>query len=259
MSEQEPKRRIIAGGMDDITHFYEKNALLKKSIAQKASVLEILAHDLAGPLNNIKGLSSIITDELKQHDNPELDYMIKMITKTSERSIRLIREYVTQESLESANVEVIKKRVDIVDKLRDIISQYKKSEEDIAKTFNLQSQQEKIYLKIDLFKIIQVIQNLISNAIKFTPDGGVINLYVEEKEEDVLIIVADNGIGIPANQQNGLFEKFTKARRQGLKGEPSTGLGMSIIKTIVEWHDGKIWFESEEGKGTTFYVELPKE
>lgn len=259
MSEQEPQRRIIAGGIDDITHISKKNALLKKSIAQKASILEILAHDLAGPLINIKEFSSLIADGLKQHEDPELDEMIKMITKTSERSIRLIREYVTQESLESTTVEVIKKRIDIVEKLREIINQYKKSEESIAKTFNLHSQQENIYLKIDVFKIIQVIQNLISNAIKFTHDGGVINLYIEEKEEDVLFIVADNGIGIPAKFHENLFEKFTKARRKGLKGETSTGLGMSIIKTIVEWHEGRIWFESEENKGTTFYIELPKE
>ena len=259
MNEQEPEKRIIVGDIEDRTSINEKNTLLKRSVAQKASILEILTHDLAGPLNNIKGFSSLIADELKQYNNPELDKMIEMVAETSERSIRLISEYMTQEFLESTTVEVIKKRVDIVGKLREIINQYKRAEENIAKTFNLNSQQENIYVKIDVFKITQVITNLISNAIKFTHDGGVINLYVEEKEEDILIIVADNGIGIPANKQDSLFEKFTKARRKGLKGEPSTGLGMSIIKTIVEWHGGKIWFESEEGKGTTFYIELPKE
>lgn len=259
MNEQETQRRTIAGFIDDMTHVNEKNELLKRSIAKKASVLEIIAHDLAGPLNSIKGLSTILTDELKQHENPEVGKMIKMISDTSERSISLIHEYMTQEFLESTTVEVIKKRTDIVEKLRDIINQYKNSEKDIAKTFNLHSPQEKIYIKIDAFKIIQVIQNLISNAIKFTHDGGVIDLHVEEKEEDVLILVADNGVGIPTHLQDVLFEKFTKARRQGLKGEPSIGLGMSIIKKLVEWHGGKIWFESEENKGTTFYIELPKE
>ena len=259
MNEQQAQRRIIAGGIDDRTNIKEKSALLEKSLAQKASILEILAHDLAGPLKNINGLSSLVVDELKQHDNPELEEMMAMIKKTSERSVRLIREYVTQEFLESTTVGVIKKRVDIVVELREVINQYKKSEDDIAKTFNLHSQQEKIYVEIDSFKMIQVIQNLISNAIKFTPDGGVINLYIEEKKEEVIIIVEDNGVGIPANKQDCLFEKFTKARRQGLKGESSIGLGMSIIKTIIEWHNGKIWFESEENKGTTFYIELPKE
>jgi two-component system sensor histidine kinase VicK len=75
----------------------------------------------------------------------------------------------------------------------------------------------------------------------------------------VLITIQDNGIRIPAHLQEGLFEKFTKARRPGLRGEESVGLGMSIIKTIVEWHQGKIYFESEENKGSTFYIELPRE
>ena len=104
-----------------------------------------------------------------------------------------------------------------------------------------------------------MINNLISNAIKFTPDGGHITLSIEDQQDVVLFTVADTGVGIPAKFHDTLFSKFTKARRAGLKGEPSIGLGMSIIKTIVNWHEGKIWFESEEKKGTTFYIELPKE
>ena len=106
---------------------------------------------------------------------------------------------------------------------------------------------------------MQVINNLISNSIKFTHDGGIISVSIEDKQDTVLFTVADNGIGIPAKYHDKLFDKFTKARREGLKGEPSTGLGMSIIKTIVEWNDGKIWFDSKENEGTTFYIELPKE
>jgi two-component system sensor histidine kinase VicK len=111
---------------------------------------------------------------------------------------------------------------------------------------------------LDDNKFMQVINNLISNAIKFTPDGGEITVALEEKEESVLIKVADTGIGFLEKYHATLFEKFTQTRRTGIKGEPSVGLGMSIVKTIVEWHQGKIWFESQEDKGTTFYIELPK-
>src|SRR5207253_7910739 len=107
-------------------------------------------------------------------------------------------------------------------------------------------------------KFMQVINNLISNAIKFTPDGGEITVSLEEKEETVLITVADTGIGIPEKFHATLFDKFSAARRPGIKGEPSVGLGMSIIKMIVEWHQGHIWFDSQENKGTTFYIEIPK-
>ena len=148
---------------------------------------------------------------------------------------------------------------DIVHELKSVVEQYKSSEKDIMKTFKLETSSESIYVGIDQYKFSQAINNLISNAIKFTHDNGIIVVGIEEKEETVLITVEDNGIGIPANRQEGLFEKFTKARRPGIKGEPSVGLGMSIIKTIVEWHNGKIWFESEENVGSKFFIEIPKE
>ncbi|WP_227006387.1 sensor histidine kinase [Rufibacter latericius] len=112
---------------------------------------------------------------------------------------------------------------------------------------------------MDEYKFSQVVNNLFSNAIKFTEDDGVIAIDLTERDGSVLITVQDDGVGIPEKFQGELFEKFTRARRPGLRGEPTTGLGMSIIKTIVEWHGGTIRFESEEGKGSTFYIELPKE
>jgi two-component system sensor histidine kinase VicK len=102
-----------------------------------------------------------------------------------------------------------------------------------------------------------VINNLISNSLKFTPDGGTISINLEERGEVVRISVSDTGIGIPEEYRESLFDKFSKARRPGLRGEASVGLGMSIIKTIVEWHQGKIWFDTEVNRGTTFCIEIP--
>ncbi|GAA4425861.1 hypothetical protein GCM10023188_07280 [Pontibacter saemangeumensis] len=116
-----------------------------------------------------------------------------------------------------------------------------------------------IFLNVDAMKILQVMNNLVSNAIKFTQDNGYITVSVEEEEAHVLLTVADNGIGIPANVQPYLFDRFTVARRAGLRGEKTTGLGMSIIKTIVELHNEEITFESEEGVGTSSYIKIPKE
>lgn len=256
---QAPEKTTITGCIEDITAQKEKDEYTKKFTAKKNSVLEILAHDLAGPLNNISIASSFIAESSKAYNNPQLDEMIEVIKKTSERSIRLIREFVSQEFLESTTVDVIKKRVNIVENIKEVIDQYKASEDYVGKNFSLHSSAENIYIQIDDLKFRQVINNLISNALKFTPDGGTITVSIEDRQETILFKVIDNGIGIPAKYHDTLFEKFTKARRKGLKGEPSTGLGMSIIKTIIEWHAGKIWFDSQENEGTTFYIELPKE
>ena len=251
-------KRVIVGIIEDVTKLKEYNAVLEKYAARKDSILEILSHDLANPLTAIKGASSILNEQIKQYNDPTLEKMLDMIARTTERSIRLIREFVKQEFLESANTSLRKNRVNIVQKLNEMISQYKNSEKEIAKVFSLNVSNKKIFMAVDEYKFIQVIHNLISNSIKFTPDGGTISVGIEEKPEHVLFTVADNGIGIPAKYHEGLFEKFNKARRTGLKGEPSVGLGMSLIKTIVDWHNGRIWFESKENEGTTFYIEMPK-
>lgn len=128
-----------------------------------------------------------------------------------------------------------------------------------GKTFSFVTSCDKVYVSLDDTKFMQVVNNLISNAIKFTPDGGKITLALEEQDESLLVRVEDTGVGIPQKYHATLFDKFTNARRPGIKGEPSVGLGMSIIKTIVEWHQGKIWFESEENKGTRFFVQIPKQ
>lgn len=253
-----PDKHVLIGMVEDISEVKEHYAVLEKFAAKKNSILEILSHDLAGPLVNIKGISDLLSEEAKNYRNPNLDRMIGMISKTSERSIRLIREFIKQEFLASANSSFTKKRVNIVQKIKDSLDQYKSAEEALAKTFRFSASAEEIFMEADDYKFVQVINNLISNSLKFTHDGGTISVNIEEKKDHVLFTVADNGIGIPAKYHDSLFERFNKARRPGLKGEPSVGLGMSIIKTIVEWHEGKIWFRSRENEGTTFYIELPK-
>lgn len=257
--EREPNQRLLAGFVEDRTTLKENQAYVQKFANKKNSLLEILSHDLSGPLNNIQGLSSLLNKELKEYNNPRLNKLVEMVAKTSERSVGMIREFVKQEFIESTNLELIRERVNVVEIVQQTIEQYKSAEKDIAKNFNLIASAKEIYAEVDEYKFSQVINNLISNAIKFTHDGGVIDIDIKEKKDSVYITVADNGIGIPAKYHEHLFEKFTKAKRSGLKGEPSLGLGMSLMKTIIEWHGGKISFDSIENKGTTFYVELPKD
>lgn len=250
--------QVIIGYADDITASKQYNDTLKKFSDKKNSILNILSHDLAGPLSMIQSLSKALVEDLKANDLQEVQKIIDLIEKSSQQGIQLIQEFIKQEFLESSNAELIKRRVDLVAALKTIMEEYQQARQITNKTFYFESASDHIYLDLDDSKFMQVINNLLSNAIKFTPDGGEITVALAEKEATVLITVADNGVGIPAKHHASLFEKFTRARRPGIKGEPSVGLGMSIIKTIVEWHHGQIWFESQENKGTTFYIELPK-
>ncbi len=250
------EKTVVAGFVEDITESKTYNETLKKFAAKKNSVLEILSHDLAGFFGTIQSLSGLLAKRVQKQEDVRLSQLIR---DSSMHGMQLIREFVKQEFLESASINIIKIRVDVVAKVREVIEQYQLSQQLIAKTFQLISSSEKLYIAIDEVKLMQVVNNLLSNAIKFTKDDGVIITRIENKKKHVVISIEDNGIGIPEHLHEGLFEKFTKARRPGIKGEPSVGLGMSIIKTIVEWHNGRIWFESQENKGSVFYIELPKE
>ncbi|MEW6499645.1 MAG: ATP-binding protein, partial [Cyanobacteriota bacterium] len=252
-------RRFIAGLAEDITILKDKIHIVEKFAAKKDSVLEILSHDLAGPLGNVQALTDLLSESLEDTENAQVKNIIRIIRESTSRSIHLIRDFVQQEFLESSNSGIVKRRVNLVEKISYSIEQYKEGQDLIQKEMRFTYTSEKCYVYIDENKFMQAINNLLSNAIKFTHDNGVIDVDLSEKDETVLITVKDNGIGIPKRYQDELFDKFTKARREGLRGEPSTGLGMSIIKTIVEWHNGSIWFDSEENVGTSFYIEIPKQ
>ncbi|WP_190300387.1 sensor histidine kinase [Rufibacter hautae] len=256
---EEASGTLLLGHMEDITAARRYNDHLKRYSNKKNSVLNILAHDLAGPLGMIQNLSGLLADQLKTNQDEDTQHMLHLIERISKQGSDMLREFMNQEFLESSHTQVVTRRVNLVEKMREAMIEYEIiGSELLPVTVSFIASADEIFVEIDDLKFMQVITNLISNALKFTPDGGSITVTVDEESEEVLVKVADTGIGIPEKLQDSLFEKFTPARRPGLKGEHSVGLGMSIVKTIVEWHRGVITFESTEGKGTTFYIRLPK-
>lgn len=250
---------LIVGHAEDVTQNRRYNDHLKRFSNKKNSVLNILTHDLAGPLGMIKNLSSTLAEEMQAGETEDALHILSLIERTSQYGSNLIQDFMAQEFLESSQTDLVTRRVNLVAKIQEAIEEYQGPRgELIAKRVEFKAEQEEVYAEIDDLKFLQVITNLISNSLKFTPDGGTITITLEEEEESVLVKVADTGVGIPEEFHASLFDKFTKARRQGLKGEKSVGMGMSICKTLVEWHQGQIWFESEVNVGTTFFIRLPK-
>jgi two-component system sensor histidine kinase VicK len=253
----ENNQRVLITKAEDITTIKNHSEVLNNHNNKKNNILTMLAHDLGGPLGAIQNFTALLNRETKDLNNPRLDKCISSIARISKNSVHLIHTFIDQEFLESADVKLLKKRVDILEKIKLGVTTYRETENDLDITFDIKANRDHIYAEIDEDKFLQVINNLISNALKFTPKGGLIDINIQEKDESVLVSISDTGIGIPKAFDNTLFEKFTNARRLGLKGEVSTGLGMSIIKTIVEWHGGSISFKSEENVGTTFFIEIP--
>ena len=255
-AEADPAPTWLGGTIEDISaaKTYLLNA--ERFNTKKNATLEILSHDLAGPFALLQQLADYVAEEVGPGASTTLARQLAVMRTTCQESINLIRDFVDHEFMQSAQMALNLERHDLVALLNTVLEDYRHDQQLIAKHFTLTATAPAICAVVDYNKFQQVVNNLISNAIKFTPDGGRIELSVAEHPDHVRLRVADDGIGIPAAHLPELFERFTPARRPGLRGEKTTGLGLSIVKTIVELHQGRIWVESEEGQGTTFFIKL---
>lgn len=256
-SETSDGQVLLSGTAQDVTVEQEYLRNADKFMAKKNTTLEILSHDLAGPFNMMQQLADVLAEKTQVLDDPLVQKLIGVIQNTCRDSSNLIRDFVDSEFMESANVELKRVRVDLAAALRQVMETYQQGEHLVAKQFSFHSSHPEVFVELDHNKFLQVVNNLVSNAIKFTREGGSIAVRLEQHPQHVLLAVADDGIGIPAKYHPVLFDRFTKARRPGLRGEKTTGLGMHLIQTLVRLHQGSIWFESAENQGTTLYIQLP--
>lgn len=247
---------LVSGYLADVTRTQHLEEITNRYQAKKNAMLEILSHDLASPLVLVEQMADYLTERVETLADPQLNRMIEAMRQACQESVTLIRDFVDQEFLDSVNVDLKLVRLDLAERLRIVLDNYQQRQHAAGHHFSFETSHPSIYADIDENKFLQVVNNLLGNALKFTPDGGHLRVRLSQHPAHVLLTVADDGIGIPATLQASLFERFTKARRLGLRGEKTTGLGMSIIKTIVALHRGRIWLESQEGQGTTFFIQL---
>ncbi len=250
---------ILTGYFEDISAYKEEYRKLKNYATSRNAISNILAHDLAGPLGNIQMFSKFIKQGLSSGDVLDIQDLVEDIEEISKQSLNLIRNYVDAEYLDTNKEEITRNLTELVEPLSNLLASYRQLPSSQHLGFIFSSSHREIYVHVDELKLLQAIGNLISNAVKFTPDGGKIFLEISKRPKSVLIRLQDTGVGIAQKYHSTLFEKFNGARRPGLKGQPTVGLGMSIIKTIIDWHQGDIWFDSIENVGTTFFVELKTE
>ncbi|MEQ9165696.1 MAG: tetratricopeptide repeat protein, partial [Fulvivirga sp.] len=232
------------------------NAELVQLNEEKNDLISIVAHDLKSPLNQISGMLDIIKLTLKKQDKEQQDY-ISRIDQSTARLKRMVTKILDVSAIEAKTLNVTMEEVDINVLLKDVVTSFYEMAEkkEIEIVENLSSVAN---VNVDKGYATEVLENLMSNAVKYSPLGKKIRVDMQENGQFVKIGFADQGQGISKNDMKRLFGKYHKLSARPTAGEDSTGLGLSIVKKYVEALNGKVWCESVEGEGATFFVEFQK-
>ena len=224
---------------------------LRQSMQAREQMLRILAHDLRNPINTISIAAAALREEVSQGNGTN---MIDMIDRSTRRVNRLIQDLIDNAIIERSGKLPMNPQhqsaVDLVDEVCQA-SRVHAGKKEIQVCCEIE---RNATIFGDRDRLLQVLTNLVDNAIKFTPEGGVVTLKAEKHRAEIRFFISDTGPGISEGDQEHIFEPYWQAGPTAYTG---VGLGLAIAKQIVEQHGGEIWVESEPGQGTTFVFTIP--
>ncbi len=214
-----------------------------------------VSHELRTPLTTMRSYLEALADGAWQ--DPDIAPNFLDVTQTeTERMIRLVNDLLQLSKFDSREYNLTKKDTDFIEFFNKIIDRFEMTKSQEV-TFRRKLPRYPIYVTIDQDKLTQVIDNIISNALKYSPEGGLVSFKVEEHGDTIQISVSDQGMGIPKKSLERIFERFYRVDRARSRKMGGTGLGLAIAKELISAHDGHIWAKSVEGKGTTIFFTLP--
>ena len=238
----------------------DANAELQHLAEIKSMFVSIAAHELRSPLTSIVGYTELLLSGAYGEINKEQYDCLITVQQSAGRLHTIASTLLIATRIEAGRIELILQPTDLALIIRDLVAEFKPQ---------IDAQSQKIIVRVqsglpnalaDKHQVTQIISNLISNASKYTLEGGeiVVSLSTASDTDGFLqVSIADNGVGIPAKDQPKLFERFYRASSVVETGAGGTGLGLYIARSLVELHGGRIWFESEHKKGSTFYITFP--
>jgi signal transduction histidine kinase len=235
---------------------HRQNEELTALNIEKMELMGIVAHDLKNPLGAIRGFGELIHADWVPIS--EVKHVAGRIVETSDRMITLVRNLLDANRADQGHLQMTIVALDLTTVVEAAIWQYHAAAKAKQISIGFQTTGEPVYVLADELAIMQVVDNIISNAVKYSPHGRRVFVRLESGEHSICLHVQDEGPGISAEDMTKLFGKFARLSTQPTGGEDSTGLGLSIVKKMVEAMNGKVWCESEPGKGATFVVELPR-
>lgn len=227
---------------------------LESADSEKDRILKAVSHDMRSPVNSAIALTDLLLATGDNLTEEQLEYL-NLVKSSCNNALTLTKDLLEVATLNSAPLD--KEAVNINEFIKAGVELLRYRAAEKQQEILLQVPQNVVSANINKEKMTRVINNLITNAVKFSPVGSSIAVVLSVEKNKMTISVKDQGIGIPEDIREKVFDLFTEAKRFGTSGEQPYGLGLSISKQIIESHDGEIWFDTEEGKGTTFYISLP--
>ena len=227
-----------------------------------------VSHELRTPLTSMRSYIEALNDGAWK--DPEVaPSFLKVTQDETDRMIRMINDLLSLSRMDSETVKLDFELVNLNELFNYILNRFdmmlKKDNNDTretkSKNYTIKRDFTKrdLWVEIDTDKFIQVVDNIMNNAIKYSPDGGVITCRLLETHNHVILSITDQGLGIPRKDLGHIFDRFFRVDKARSRAQGGTGLGLAISKEVIEMHHGKIWVDSIEGKGSTFYISLPYE
>jgi signal transduction histidine kinase len=221
----------------------------------KDEFVSLVSHELRTPLTSIRGYLELLLEE-RGNLTPEQERFLGVVDRNSERLLHLVGDLLFLAQVDAGRLTFEREKVDFEAVVRDSVEALRPIAD--SRRIELVSSINALPTIVgDRSRLAQVLDNLVSNALKFTAEGGRVSVSLHGEGDRAVLEVEDNGLGIPRAEHGRLFERFFRSSRATDDAIPGTGLGLAITKAITEHHDGRISVESEEDVGTTVRVELP--
>lgn len=232
---------------------------LRKLLEDQEKIMYMAVHDLKNPLSNIKAINGIFKKDLEKPIEKQLTESNKLaflniMETVCDQTFTIIKDLLFVGELKVKSVELTKIEIGNLLKANLTKNLFLANEKDISIEMRLPP--DPVFALINEDKFHRMIDNLLTNAIKFTHKAGKIIIELLNYNKKLVLKISDNGIGIPPHNEEKIFDQFTDASRKGTLDEGGTGMGLYIVKKIIEMHNGKLWFESTVNEGTTFFIEL---
>jgi signal transduction histidine kinase len=234
---------------------------LKEAEKLKDEFIGIAAHELRNPIAVLKGYAQMLLTQPKRGRGPELnDWQVEAlqsIDRSTTRLVELTEDLLDVTRLQGGGLELHPEPTDLVALTQRMVRRFQ-----VTTTHHsicIVTALPYVVVSVDPGRIEQVLSNLIGNAIKYSPQGGPIEIAISEEldRQAVRLSIRDAGIGIPVSEQARIFRRFARASNSSNHGITGTGLGLYLCRELIERHDGRIWFESSEGHGSNFFMLLP--